>query len=75
MEILRKCPFCGKSVASVDTIANHGFIDEDDVRFDYSSTHFDVCCNYNLGGCGASTGKHYASPEEAIAAWNASVDE
>lgn len=72
---LKPCPFCGKSVAYVDSVANHGMMDEYESNYSWSSTHYDVVCDYNSGGCGASTGKDNATPEEAIEAWNRRVSE
>lgn len=67
---LKPCPFCGKAVPHVGTVANHEYMWEADIGYDFCSTHFDVVCDYNSGGCGASTGKNYATAEEAIEAWN-----
>lgn len=72
---LKPCPFCGKSVAHVDSIANHEMMDEHESNYSWSSTHYDVVCDYHNGGCGASTGKGNATPEEAIEAWNRRVSE
>ena len=73
---LKPCPFCGKSVAHVDSVANHEIMDE------YKSNGNEngeentvVVCDYNSGGCGASTGKNNATPEEAIEAWNRRANE
>lgn len=70
---LRNCPFCGKSVAKVGLIAEHEMLDEGSLEYGFASTHYDVVCDYNAGGCGASTGKDYKTPEEAAAAWNRRV--
>ena len=70
MAELKPCPFCGKNVPNVGTIADHEFTCEDDMSYEYDSTHFDVVCAATAGGCGASTGKRYETPEEAIEAWN-----
>ena len=72
---LKPCPFCGKSVAHVDSVANHGMMDEYESNYSWSSNHYDVVCDYNSGGCVASTGKDNATPEEAIEAWNRRVSE
>lgn len=71
---LKPCPFCGKAVANVGTVAEHEYMDKDSLGYEFSSTHFDVVCDYENGGCGASTGKQYATPEEAIDAWNNRVE-
>lgn len=69
-EQLKPCPFCGKNVAHCGAIAEHEFTDMDMVHYGYDATHYDVVCNANNGGCGASTGKSYYTPELAIEAWN-----
>lgn len=73
---LEACPFCGASVAEVETA--HGL--EECANFE----DFDVCpvyepcgdcglytvvCNVNAGGCGASSG-YKTSPAKAATAWN-----
>lgn len=73
MSELKPCPFCGKTVANVATVAEHEYTDKDSVGYGFASTHFDVVCDYENGGCGASTGKQYDTPEEAIDAWNRRV--
>lgn len=70
MEDLVRCPFCGKSVAEVGTIAEHDFMSRDDTAYNWASEHYQVVCNYLKGGCGASTSGRFKSPEEAIKAWN-----
>ena len=69
----KPCPFCGKNVPHVGTVAEHEYMCEDDIGYWFGSTHFDVVCDFNNGGCGASTGKNYATAEEAIEAWNRRV--
>ena len=66
---LLPCPFCGKSVAHAGTIAEHEYMDIDSTGYIFASTHFDVVCYYNKGGCGASTGP-YESEDAARLAWN-----
>lgn len=66
---LLPCPWCGKRVADVGTIASHEYMDEDTPGYYWSSTHFDVVCDFNSGGCGGHTGP-YNSAAEAVAAWN-----
>ena len=71
---LKPCPFCGKSVADCGTIAEHEFTDTDSPHYYYDISHYDVICNVNDGGCGASTGKCYDTPELASEAWNRRAD-
>ncbi len=75
MAELKPCPFCGKSVANVDSVANHEMIDEYEPDYSWRSKRYDVVCDYNNGGCGASTGGNNATPEDAIEAWNRRVDD
>ena len=72
MNELKSCPFCGKDVADVALVGEHEYADQDEGAPDYSFfwTHYDVVCDYSKGGCGASTGKQYKTPEEAAEAWN-----
>lgn len=67
---LKMCPFCGRSVAHVGTIAEHEFLDRDDNCYKYCSTHYEVVCDFHRGGCGASTGGSLSTPKQAIEAWN-----
>ena len=64
---LSECPFCGKKVAHLGTVGEHE-MEEDESSEAYS--HYDVVCDFNAGGCGASTGKQYTSMEDAAEAWN-----
>lgn len=74
---LKRCPFCGKSVASLTTAKELedclNFEDEDCCPdcLDWAGScglHA-VICGITDGGCGASSG-YYPSAEKAIAAWN-----
>ena len=56
MKELKKCPFCGKT----DTL---------EVGSDRRTGYWNVVCNYNLGGCGASSG-YRKEEKDAIEAWN-----
>lgn len=67
---LKPCPFCGKSVAFVDSIAEIEHIDEGDPFYENSLNRFTAVCNYNAGGCGATNGFWHKSKEEAAQAWN-----
>lgn len=56
MEKLKPCPFCGKST-TLD-------LDISELFSDYA-----IVCDYNEGGCGASSG-YRDSEEKAVAIWN-----
>ena len=66
---LRKCPFCGAKVAYFGTVADIELMDDDYPDYEWAKDHYAVVCNYNEGGCGATT-RGYATAEEAIEAWN-----
>lgn len=74
MDKLKPCPFCGKSVANVGTVAEHELADEYLPEYGWSTTHYDVVCSALLGGCGASTGKNNETAEKAIEVWNRRAD-
>lgn len=67
---LKPCPFCGKSVAVCCTLAEVECIDKDHPYYALASKQYDVVCNYNNGGCGASCGGSHRTPESAIKHWN-----
>ena len=67
---LKRCPFCGKDVAEVGTVADHAFMDRDDTAYYWASRSYSVVCNFLKGGCGAATSSRFRSEEEAIEAWN-----
>ena len=67
MSELKNCPFCGKSVAEMDTC--QGLESCENFEECDNSGYSAVVCNYNKGGCG-STGKYCKTEAEAIAAWN-----
>ena len=69
MELI-PCPFCGKDVAVVLNVAELEHMDEGDPQYDRAMNRFAVACNYTAGGCGASTGMWYTSPETAAEGWN-----
>lgn len=59
MTELKYCPFCGNEV--VRLIKRYGV--------DGWRNKYYISCDYNDGGCGASSG-WYHSPEEAVECWN-----
>ena len=67
MPELKPCPFCNTRRAELMTLAEIELIDN---PTEYQMSHYGVVCDYQSGGCGASTGWHYASEEDAIEAWN-----
>ena len=67
--VLLGCPFCGKMVAHVGTIAEHELMDEDALGYDWCANHYDTVCDAINGGCGGSTGP-CESEREARLAWN-----
>lgn len=67
---LKPCPFCGRKVATCDTVAAVSLTDVGETDYEWESRHYVVVCDYKKGGCGASTGKWYTAPEKAIEAWN-----
>lgn len=70
MERLKSCPFCGKNVAEVGTVADIELMDRDNTAYYWASEHYQVVCDYTRGGCGATTGAQSKGPEDAIEAWN-----
>jgi hypothetical protein len=66
---LLPCLFCGKrDTAKCITVAECLCIDE---PTKWEKTHYIVSCDASIaGGCGASTGWSYETPEEAAKAWN-----
>lgn len=64
MEELKRCPFCGSLSVELSTAAE---IDMDDE--DCAGEQWAVVCNYNNGGCGATSG-YRNTPEAAVEAWN-----
>ena len=65
---LKPCPFCGKTVAKLSNCKDL----EDCENFEECGCDeimHTVVCNWNNGGCGASTG-YRKTENEAIEAWN-----
>lgn len=67
--VLLGCPWCGKTVAHVGTIAEHELMDEDAPGYDWCANHYDTACDAINGGCGGHTGP-YKCEYEARLAWN-----
>ena len=63
---LKRCPFCGKNLALIGTIAD---LCTDD-NAEYNKSHYIVCCDFVRGGCGATIGWQYTTEEDAADAWN-----
>ena len=65
---LKPCPFCGNvtHVLLTDNI-ELGDNDEETAVLMYA-----VVCNYNIEGCGASSG-YYEDSDDAVVAWNRRV--
>lgn len=68
---LRGCPFCGKSVAYIADC--HELQDCKNFEACEGEGYVSVVCNFNKGGCGASSG-YFRTTEEAIFAWNRRAD-
>ena len=67
MEEIKRCPFCGKNVAVLDHCKGL----EDCLNFEVCEGEGwkVVVCDFNKGGCGASSG-YFKTKAEAITAWN-----
>ncbi|MBP2635031.1 MAG: Restriction alleviation protein Lar [Firmicutes bacterium] len=67
IEILKPCPFCGGNEVDfsdckrLEACENFECCDDEE--------YVSVVCNFNKGGCGASSGYH-DTKEKASAAWN-----
>lgn len=72
---LKPCPFCGNKFAPmVCTIAKAENTNQEEYRYKFDSSHYLAVCDYMNGGCGASTGGMYTTPEAAAEAWNCRAD-
>ena len=68
--ILKPCPFCGEDTSVFCmSAAQIEMLDEDDPNYDNAVFEFAVCCDFHLGGCGATSG-YRDTAEEAVEAWN-----
>nr|DAP58851.1 MAG TPA: restriction alleviation protein [Caudoviricetes sp.] len=70
---LKPCPFCGGIKIFVGSVAEIEYMDETNENYVLDSGVFQVVCDYNSGGCGASSGC-CLSKDVAIAAWNRRAD-
>ena len=61
---LKPCPFCGSIAPTVHLSRER---DEPKMKWQYQ-----VVCNYNLAGCGSSSG-FYDEAIQAVDAWNRRV--
>lgn len=62
----KPCPFCGGQSIDLDSCKG---LEECENFEECSSQYHAIVCNWNKGGCGASSG-YYPTVEEAIDAWN-----
>ena len=70
---LKPCPFCGGTKIFVGSVAEIELTDECDENYDSYNSQFQVVCDFNVGGCGASSGS-YRRKTTAIEAWNRRAD-
>lgn len=73
-EELKPCPFCGGVNLTADNVAKIEYHDTFHQDYERDSKCYEVCCNFNRGGCGASSGIR-KSLDEAINAWNRRVND
>lgn len=64
---LQKCPFCGKSVATIWTMS-----EAHQLKYDEDRERYTVVCSWDNGGCGATCGFH-DSVHRAVSRWNTRV--
>ena len=70
---LKPCPFCGGTKIFVGSVAKIELMDKYDENYDLYNSQFQAVCDYNVGGCGASSGVR-ESEDIAIEAWNRRAD-
>ncbi len=66
---LKPCPFCGGKNIFVGTIEQIQGAAEI-INTHYDNTHYKAVCDFNKGGCGATTGGQYDNADDAANAWN-----
>lgn len=62
---LQKCPFCGRSVASIWSQSERD-------EYKVEPERYTVVCGWSQRGCGANCGWH-ETVEEAVQRWNSRV--
>ena len=67
---LKPCPFCGKSVARIITVAEADRCQGDK----WADTHYITVCDYHKGGCGSGGTCNNETREQAAEAWNRRAD-
>lgn len=70
MNELKPCPFCGKSVAAIFTVAET----DGDYDNEWANTHYVAVCTYEDGGCGSCGTCRNETKEKAAEAWNMRAD-
>lgn len=66
---LKPCPFCGGTKIFVGSVAEIRHTDKYSQGYDLYNSLFQAVCDYNAGGCGASSGC-CESKDAAIENWN-----
>lgn len=67
MKELKPCPFCGgEKLIITDCIELEDCNNFEKCEYE---PYYTVCCDFNQGGCGATTG-FCLNKQEAIEAWN-----
>ena len=66
---LKPCPYCGGTKIFVGSVAEIELMDKYDENYDLYNSQFQVVCDHDGGGCGASSGC-YKSKATAVEAWN-----
>ena len=70
MSELKPRPFCGGQNIGLDSCKGLGECENFEAC---RSEYYTLVCDWNKGGCGASSG-YYPTMKEAIEAWNRRVD-